>query len=200
MHPSLITRFHAILSEIDNARQQSDTQQAVTLLAVSKTKPWQDILTLYEAGQRHFGENYVQELVDKATQGALHDIQWHFIGAIQSNKTQAIATYASWVHSIDRLKIARRLSEQRPAHLPPLHVCVQINIDDEPQKAGVAPSEAAVLIQALHALPHFVCVVSCVFLSLKKINRRKQQNLLKYNSFTKVCSMLFQRSIHYRWA
>ena len=107
----------------------------------------------YTAIQLAFGENYIQEAVDKMA--ALSDLtlEWHCIGPIQSNKTQAVASNFDWVHSVDRLKIAQRLSEQRPAHLPPLQVCLQVNIDGGPTKAGVAPAEALALAQAVVALP-----------------------------------------------
>ena len=103
------------------------------LLAVSKTKPAKDIAAAYQCGQRHFGENYCQEALKKQQELGAFDITWHFIGPIQSNKTKAIASHFDWVHSVDSLKIAKRLSEQRPAHLPPLNICLQVNISDEHQ-------------------------------------------------------------------
>lgn len=126
----------------------------ITLLAVSKTKPAKDIAAAYHAGQRHFGENYLQEAVEKCDELRDLDVVWHFIGPIQSNKTRAIAEHFAWAHSVDRLKIAHRLSEQRPAHLPPLNVCLQVNIDDEPSKAGCSPTEAHALATAIVALPN----------------------------------------------
>ena len=112
---------------------------AVKLLAVSKTMPAQAVREAYAAGQLAFGENYIQEAVDKMA--ALSDLtlEWHCIGPVQSNKTQLVASNFDWVHSIDRLKIAERLSAQRPAHLPPLQVCIQVNIDGGVNKSGVAP-------------------------------------------------------------
>ena len=110
----------------------------VCLLAVSKTMPATDIRAAYQAGQRLFAENYVQEGVDKIVQLAdLNDISWHFIGPVQSNKTKDIAEHFAWVHSLDRVKIARRLSQQRPAQQPPLQVLIQVNIDQEATKSGI---------------------------------------------------------------
>jgi pyridoxal phosphate enzyme (YggS family) len=131
---------------------------AVRLLAVSKTFPVQAVLELAEAtGQRDFGENYVQEGLDKiaATRGhaLARDLVWHCIGPLQSNKTRAVAEHFHWVHSVDRLRIAQRLSEQRPAQLPPLQVCLQVNIDGGPTKSGVSPDQALVLAQAVAQLP-----------------------------------------------
>ncbi|WP_459625559.1 YggS family pyridoxal phosphate-dependent enzyme, partial [Burkholderia sp. 3C] len=109
----------------------------------------------HAAGQRAFGENYVQESLDKiAALAALRDtLEWHFIGPLQSNKTRPVAEQFDWVHSVDRLKIAQRLAEQRPAHLPPLNVCVQVNVSGEASKSGVEPAEAAALARAVAALP-----------------------------------------------
>lgn len=128
--------------------------QTVQLIAVSKTQPAAALTEAYAWGQRAFGENYLQEALDKQAQLAdLADIEWHFIGPIQSNKTRPIATHFSWVHSVDRLKIAQRLSEQRPEELPPLNICVQVNIDDETTKSGVSLAELPVLVAAISQLP-----------------------------------------------
>lgn len=126
----------------------------VCLLAVSKTFPPEAIREAFEAGQARFAESYAQEALRKIA--ALHDlpIEWHFIGPIQGNKTRAIAENFSWVHSVDRLKIAERLSAQRPAHLPPLQVCLQVNISGEASKSGVAPEEAEQLARAVAQLPY----------------------------------------------
>ncbi|HTD05532.1 YggS family pyridoxal phosphate-dependent enzyme [Undibacterium sp.] len=129
----------------------------VALLAVSKTCSPEQVLAAAKAGQRAFGENYVQEAVDKMA--AVHALapelalEWHFIGPIQSNKTRQIAENFSWVHSVDREKIAVRLSEQRPDALPPLNICLQINISGESSKSGVAPAEALALAQKIAGLP-----------------------------------------------
>ncbi|WP_287881950.1 YggS family pyridoxal phosphate-dependent enzyme [Aquitalea sp.] len=127
---------------------------SVRLLAVSKTFPASAVQEAYATGQRAFGENYVQELQAKAAALAGLDIEWHFIGPLQSNKTRIVAENAHWVHSIERLKIAQRLSEQRPATLPPLQVCVQVNVSGEDSKSGCAPAEARALAQAVAALPN----------------------------------------------
>ena len=124
------------------------------LLAVSKTFPAAAVREAYLAGQTAFGENYLQEALDKMD--ALRDLplEWHFIGPIQSNKTRAIAENFAWVHSVDRLKIAERLSAQRPPHLPPLNVCLQVNVSGEESKSGVAPEEVMELAQAVAPLPN----------------------------------------------
>jgi pyridoxal phosphate enzyme (YggS family) len=127
---------------------------AVTLLAVSKTFGADAVRQAFDAGQTAFGENYIQEAVDKIAELADLPLQWHCIGPIQSNKTRLVAAHFDWVHSVDRLKIAQRLSEQRPPHLPPLQLCIQVNIDGGPTKAGVAPQDALALAQAVAALPN----------------------------------------------
>jgi PLP dependent protein len=125
----------------------------VSLLAVSKTFPAEAVREAYHAGQTAFGENYVQEAMEKIE--ALRDLplEWHFIGPLQSNKTRTIAENFAWVHSVDRLKIAERLSAQRPAQLPPLNVCLQVNVSGEETKSGIAPTEAGHLAQAVAQLP-----------------------------------------------
>jgi PLP dependent protein len=126
----------------------------VTLLAVSKTFGGEAVREAYAAGQRAFGENYVQEGVEKIAQLAdLPDIVWHMIGPIQSNKTRVVAEQFAWVHSVDRLKIAQRLSEQRPAYLTPLQICIQVNIDAGANKSGVAPEAALELAAQVVLLP-----------------------------------------------
>lgn len=128
--------------------------ETVRLIAVSKTQPATAIAQAYDWGQRAFGENYLQEALEKQVQlAALTDIEWHFIGPIQSNKTRPIAENFAWVHSIDREKVAQRLNDQRPANLPPLQVCLQVNIDDETSKSGVKLSEALPLANAINKLP-----------------------------------------------
>jgi len=126
----------------------------ISLLAVSKTFAPEAIREAYQAGQTRFAESYVQEALHKIV--ALHDLplEWHYIGPIQSNKTRAIAEHFAWVHSVDRLKIAERLSGQRPAHLPPLQVCLQVNISGEASKSGAPPGETAQLAMAIAQLPH----------------------------------------------
>ena len=146
-----ITRVRAqILALCEAAGRAPDSVQ---LLAVSKTWGADAVRQAHAAGQTAFGENYIQEAVDKITNLRDLPLQWHCIGPIQSNKTRLVAEHFDWVHSVDRLKIAQRLSEQRPAHLPPLQVCLQVNIDGGPTKAGVASAEALALAQAVAALP-----------------------------------------------
>ena len=126
---------------------------SVHLLAVSKTKPAQAVREAYAAGMRDFGENYLQEALGKQAELTDLPLSWHFIGPIQSNKTRAIAEHFAWVHSVDRLKIAQRLSEQRPADLPPLNICIQVNVSGEASKSGCTPADLPALATAISALP-----------------------------------------------
>jgi pyridoxal phosphate enzyme (YggS family) len=137
----------------DVCAQAGRAASEVTLLAVSKTFGPDAVVQAVEAGQRAFGENYIQEAVEKITTLAHLNLEWHCIGPIQSNKTRLVATHFDWVHSVDRLKIGQRLSEQRPADLPPLNVCIQVNIDGGPTKAGVVPADALALARAVAVLP-----------------------------------------------
>jgi pyridoxal phosphate enzyme (YggS family) len=150
---SNIQQVHRRIAEACAAAQRP--VQSVTLLTVSKTFSAEAVREAFVAGARNFGENYVQEGVDKiAALADLRDqIAWHLIGPLQSNKTRVVAEHFDWVHSVDRLKIAERLSEQRPQHLPPLQVCLQVNISDEASKSGVTVSEAPALAHAVAALP-----------------------------------------------
>lgn len=135
------------------ASQYQRVTSDVELLAVSKRHPVESIREAYDAGQVAFGENYVQELVDKASQLSDLEIQWHFIGPLQSNKTKKIAAVANWVHTIDRLKIAQRLSDQRNDELPKLNVCIQVNISGESSKSGIFPDEVFDLAHEVSNLP-----------------------------------------------
>lgn len=126
---------------------------AVTLLAMSKSKPLADILAAAEAGQNTFGENYAQEGIEKISLTVNRHFDWHFTGPLQSNKTRLVAENFAWVHTVERLKIAERLSAQRPDNLPPLQVCVQVNVSGEASKSGCAPDEALALCLAIAALP-----------------------------------------------
>lgn len=134
-------------------RRAGRDASCATLLAVSKTFPESAIREAWAAGQRRFGESYVQEAMKKL--GGLSDlaIEWHFIGPLQSNKTRPVAENFAWVHGIERDKIAQRLSEQRPPHLPPLNVCIQVNVSGEASKHGVAPEDALVLARSVATLP-----------------------------------------------
>ena len=137
-----------------SASQHQRDLNDIQLLAVSKTKPVSDLMQGYEAGLRAFGENYVQEGVEKIqTLAHLQDIEWHFIGPLQSNKTKAVAEHFDWVQSVSRLKIAQRLSDQRPVFKAPLNICIQVNIDNELNKAGVSSEDTMQLIEQIHTLP-----------------------------------------------
>ncbi|MGH8807248.1 MAG: YggS family pyridoxal phosphate-dependent enzyme, partial [Noviherbaspirillum sp.] len=156
---SLISdNLQAVQERIASAAQGAGRAAAdVQLLAVSKTFGPGAVIAAADAGQRSFGESYVQEALDKmaAVRNTRADLllDWHFIGPIQSNKTRPIAEHFDWVHSVDREKIAQRLSEQRPAHLPALNICLQVNVSGEESKSGVAPGEAVALAQRIAALP-----------------------------------------------
>lgn len=128
-------------------------EHGIQLLAVSKTKPAEALREAYAAGLRDFGENYLQEALSKQLELADLPLIWHFIGPIQSNKTRAIAEHFDWVHSVDRLKIAQRLSEQRPSDLPPLNICIQVNVSGEASKSGCTPADLPALANAINALP-----------------------------------------------
>ena len=147
-------RLGEVLARIEAAaRAAGRDPAAVALLAVSKTWPADAVRAAAAAGQRAFGENYVQEGVDKVE--ALRDLglEWHFIGPLQSNKTRPVAHAFDWVHGIDRLKIAERLSAQRDVHLPALNVCIQVNVSGEDSKSGVAPDAVGALAHAVASLP-----------------------------------------------
>lgn len=148
-------KLQKVTERINRAVLESGRKpQIVRLIAVSKTQPASAIRQAYHAGQRMFGENYLQEALDKQQQLTdLQDLEWHFIGPVQSNKTRLIAEHFSWVHSVDRLKIAQRLSEQRPSSLSALNVCIQINIDDENTKSGVQLQALPELVAAVKSLP-----------------------------------------------
>jgi pyridoxal phosphate enzyme (YggS family) len=151
---AILSNLQATREAIAQAAKSAQRNAAeVRLLAVSKTFPAAAVREAYAAGQSAFGENYLQEALDKMA--ALSDLplEWHFIGPIQSNKTKPIAENFAWAHSVDRLKIAERLSAQRPANLPPLNVCLQVNVSNEDSKSGVSPAELAELAQAVASLP-----------------------------------------------
>jgi pyridoxal phosphate enzyme (YggS family) len=148
-------RLKQLLAQIRQAEITYNRKpEDVLLLAVSKTKTAEDIAQAYSAGQRHFGENYCQEALKKQQELSAYDITWHFIGPIQSNKTKAIATHFNWVHSVDNFKIAKRLSEQRPSALPPLNICLQVNISGEQSKSGIVLNELPEMCVLVAALPN----------------------------------------------
>lgn len=148
---NLIQRFQGVRSEVDALAKQQ--HQAVSLLAVSKKHPAHSIETLYNQGQNCFAENYVQEGVDKVNKLRHLQIEWHFIGPIQSNKTRLVAESFSWVHTIDRDKIAQRLNDQRPENLAPLNVLIQVNISDQDSKSGIHLGELASLADFIQQQP-----------------------------------------------
>ncbi|MBY4897328.1 YggS family pyridoxal phosphate-dependent enzyme [Cupriavidus sp. AU9028] len=155
--PVISANLQAVRLRLAAAEQQAGRPAgSVALLAVSKTFPPHAVREAFDAGQRAFGENYVQEGVDKiAALAALRaELEWHFIGPLQSNKTRTVAEQFDWVHSVDRLRIAERLSAQRPASLAPLQVCLQVNISGEASKSGVAPADVLPLARAIAGLPN----------------------------------------------
>lgn len=144
-----------VAARIDAAAQAAGRDSAsIGLLAVSKTKPAAAVREAHAAGLRDFGENYLQEALGKQAELTDLPLCWHFIGPIQSNKTRAIAEHFDWVHSVDRLKIAQRLSEQRPADLAPLNICIQVNVSGEASKSGCTPADLPALAAAISALPN----------------------------------------------
>jgi len=152
---TIAENISTLAERIHNAAQAAQRDPAsIGLLAVSKTKPASDLREAYAAGLRDFGENYLQEALGKQTQLSDLPLIWHFIGPIQSNKTRAIAEHFDWVHSVDRLKIAQRLSEQRPAERPPLNICIQVNVSGEASKSGCTPEDLPALAQAISDLPN----------------------------------------------
>ncbi len=151
---TITERLNEAQARIDAAAARAGrVGESITLLAVSKTKPAEMIREAYAAGARDFGENYLQEGVEKIDALKDLDITWHFIGPLQSNKTRPVAEHFDWIHSVDRLKIAQRLSEQRPDDRAPLNVCLQVNISAEPSKSGVTPDALPELAAQVAALP-----------------------------------------------
>lgn len=188
MQPTILDNYRSLLQQLQHARVQTEHGQTVRLLAVSKTKPISDIQALYEAGQREFGENYVQELATKATVLMDLDICWHFIGALQSNKTKLVAEHAHWLQSLDSLKNMQRLNQQRPTHMPPLQVCLQINIDAEAQKSGISPDEL---------LPFAEQVTRHPMLQLRGIMALPNPELNVQQSFRRMHQLFQQLQTHY---
>jgi pyridoxal phosphate enzyme (YggS family) len=155
MHQVIESRLESVRSSIAQAVSDYDRpENSVQLLAVSKTRTPDEITTVYNCGQIHFGESYLQEALAKIEQLRDKNIEWHFIGRVQSNKTKPIAENFDWVHSVDKLKYAQRLSDQRPESMAPLNICLQINIDDEESKGGVHPEDAPELVQQISKLPN----------------------------------------------
>jgi pyridoxal phosphate enzyme (YggS family) len=150
---TIVDSLQAIQASIVAATLSANRTDKVYLLAVSKAQPAEKLRTAYLAGQKLFGENYVQEAINKQAELQDCNIEWHFIGPIQSNKTALIAQHFDWVHSVDRLKIAHRLNEARPENLPPLNVCIQINSSQEGTKSGVDIESLGVFAKEISAMP-----------------------------------------------
>ncbi|BBM01077.1 YggS family pyridoxal phosphate-dependent enzyme [Microbulbifer sp. GL-2] len=151
---TIVENLNAVGERIVTCCNNCDRNPAeITLLAVSKTRPAQDLRFAYEAGQRHFGENYLQEALEKQDALSDLDIHWHFIGPLQSNKSRAVAERFQWIHTVDRLKIAQRLSSQRPKDLAPLNICLQVNIDGEQSKSGIAVQNLVAMAREVVKLP-----------------------------------------------
>lgn len=150
----IVTHINAVRQRIRSATELSGRTQEPLLLAISKTRSPAELLCAYQAGIVHFGENYLQEALKKINALQGYPLTWHFTGPIQSNKTRLIAENFSWVHSLDRIKIAQRLNAQRPAELGKLQVCIQVNIDREKNKAGVLPEALPELAHEINALSH----------------------------------------------
>ena len=174
------------------AKKSMRNANDIHLLAVSKTKPVSDILQAYEIGQRNFGENYVQEAVDKIQElKPYSDILWHFIGPLQSNKSKFIAEYFDWMHSVDRLKIAKRLNDQRGPYQKPLNICIQVNIDNEESKAGVKPDEVINLAKEVSTLERIKCRGQ---MAIPKASEDKQQQRASFEQMQALftqCQKIF---------
>ncbi len=150
----LRNRFAQTRTRIASAASKSGRYaDDVRLLAISKGQPAQAIRTLAECGQREFGENYLQEALPKLAELSELDLTWHFTGQLQSNKTRSVAENFAWAHTLDRERIALRLNDQRPDHAPPLQVCIQVRLEDEPGKGGIPPAQALALARKVNELP-----------------------------------------------
>lgn len=189
---SIAQNLVTIQQRIDRAVKNNTNQQPVKLLAVSKTKPSAMIRQLAQAGQRSFGENYCQEAVKKQQELSDLDLEWHFIGAIQSNKTKDIANHFDWVHTLDRYMIAQRLSSQRPSRLAKLNVLIQVNTDNETSKSGVSNDEVLALAEKVIQLPN-IALRGIMCIPAAKTNYQQQlKSFLEvsvlYNKMKKVFS------------
>ena len=190
--PEIHSNLQAIRQEIQLLEKDySRTPNAVQLLAVSKTKPIEAVQRAIAAGQRDFGENYLDDALIKIE--ALRDSPcvWHFIGHIQSNKTKTIAENFDWVHTLDREKIARRLSQQRPSNLPPLNCCIQINIDNEPAKSGICEDRIDSLMADINDLPGITIRGLMVIPQIREDFREQRQ------VFARVHDIFTQMKGHY---
>lgn len=186
---AIADNLSSVLEDIQECRIRHGVEHPVDLLAVSKTKPYEDVMAAYEAGQRLFGESYAQEAcakIDTCRRDGIRDITWFFIGPLQSNKTRPVAERFDWVMSCDREKILRRLNEQRPAMMRPLNVCLQVNISGEEQKSGAALSEAADLAAVAAGLPH-LCLRGLMGIALDT----RDQEILR-NEFSALADLFRQ--------
>lgn len=177
---TIAERLKLAHERIDQATARSHRpSNSVQLLAVSKTKPVSDIRQAYEAGQRLFGENYIQEGVEKIQAlSELEDIEWHMVGPIQSNKTRLVAAHFDWVQSVDRLKIARRLNEQRPSHLEPLNVCIQLNLNDESSKSGIGAEQLPELVEQIEQFEN-LCLRGIMAIPQAEVSDAQQNDTLR---------------------
>lgn len=192
MHNTIAERLQTAYRAL--AEIQPKHSATAQLIAVSKTKPVNDIEAAYQAGQRLFGENYVQELVSKAQAlSGLTGLKWHFIGPVQSNKTRDIALYADVVHSIERLKIAERLSAQRPAGKAPLQVLLQVNISREASKSGVLPEDVLPLARQIAALPN-LAFIGLMAIPAPAIHGDNQQAFAAMQQLSKVVQSEFPQA------
>ncbi len=176
-----------LLNRVRLAAEKSQrSPQDICIVAASKTRSADDIRTAYASGIRNFGENYLQEALQKIAALTDLELNWHFIGPIQSNKTRAIAENFDWVHSVERLKIARRLSEQRPGHLAPLQICLQVNISAEASKSGVSPHELPALVEEVKKLP------GLTLRGLMAIPAATSEEQLQQRAFLEMAELLAQ--------
>ncbi|XXQ68694.1 YggS family pyridoxal phosphate-dependent enzyme [Neisseriaceae bacterium B1] len=176
---ALLSRYQTVLNQIQTARVHAKRQDEVQLITVSKTFPAADIRALYQAGQRDFGENYIQEWQQKVSDLAdCGELVWHVIGNVQSNKSRAVAEHAHWLHTLDSAKLANRLNQQRPSDLPPLNVLIEINISGEASKHGIAPDELLPLAKHI--------------LSLENLNLRGLMCVAQDTEDTKIVRQQFE--------
>ena len=173
----LSERYYQVCDQVSSSPKPQG--QEVSLLAVSKTRSSDEVLEVHKLGQQAFGENYIQEAVDKIQQLKDYPIEWHFIGPLQSNKSRLAAENFSWVHTVDRIKIAKRLSDQRPTDLPPLNVCLQVNIDLENTKSGFLPDQIIEAAIEIYALPNLTLRG---LMAIPKATEDKQQQEKSFNS------------------
>lgn len=186
--PTIADNLRQVYRQIHDAAESAGrSADDITLLAVSKGQPAAALREAYAAGQRQFGENYLQEALDKQQQMTdLTDLCWHFIGPIQGNKTRKVAEQFDWVHSIDRLRIAERLSAQRPAHCDPLNICIQVNIDNEDSKSGVTAAELPALARSIMTLPKLR------LRGLMAIPRNRDDGPAQRQAFAKLAGLLHE--------